>query len=403
MAVSLRLILVDDDKASLESLAKTLASDFDVHPFNSSDEALERIEEIQPDVVLTDVDMPGRNGYELCDEIKRRATTHHIPVIFFSDNDSVRERMVGYEMGGDDYLSKTLDIGEIKFKLQRSATRARHSRQLKASYESAQTTALEAMATNSELGKAVRYIEQSYTAAEFDTLGEMLAQFSDDVQLSAVVMFVCRSGLRFYTSNGKEVAPIEAQLMEKLHNEDRFIDFGCRTLVNYPQVALLIKNMPLDDREHYGRIKDIVPFALGATDAKVRMLDAEQALSLHCDELSSSIDAIQLTLDTIKDNYQNEISGVATIMSELRVTISLDMHRLDMTLEDETHLLNLIESTGRKLDMFIQENSATEEILNNVVTLLQRLTKEQNRIIADTLSSKNADNEDDAIGNVELF
>ena len=403
MTASTRLMLVDDSKMTLSALTDSLQQDFDILAVSSGDEAIAQLNDWLPDVVLTDVEMPGRNGYELCDAIKRNAATHHIPVIFFSNNDTVRERMLGYEMGGDDYLKKGCDMEELKFKLRLSAKRSRHNRELKANFESAQSTALEALSTSFELGKAVRYIEQSYTAGVFKDLGKMLTQFVREINLSAVIMFISRTGLLYYTTSGKEVAPLEAQLMEKLHNGDRFVDFGCRTLVNYPQVAILVKNMPLDDRERYGRIKDTLPFVMGATDAKVRMLDAETALSLQCNELSSSIEAIEMTLDTIKTNYQNKVSGVATIMAELRATIAMDIHKLDITLDDEAHIVELIESTGRKIDLFLQENSSTEEILNNVVHLLQRLTQEQNRIIVDTLSTAKEDEAEDIGGDIELF
>ncbi|VUD69117.1 Adenylate cyclase 2 [Thalassocella blandensis] len=402
MNASTRLMLVDDNDLARSSLAEALQTEFEILALANGDVALTKIHEWLPDVVLTDVEMPGRNGYELCDAIKRNEATQHIPVIFFSHQDSIRERMVGYEMGGDDYLKKDCDLAELKFKLNLSAKRSRQSRELKASYESAQSTALEALSTSFELGKAVRYIEQSYACSEFEELGKMLARFALDINLSAVVMFVSRTGLLFFTSSGKDTAPLEAQLMEKLHSRDRFVDFGCRTLVNYPQVAILIKNMPLDDRERYGRIKDTLPFVMGATDAKVRMLDAEKALSLQCNELTSSIEAIEMTLETIKNNYQHEVSGISTIMAELRATIAMDIHKLDITLEDETHIVELIESTGRKIDLFLQENSSTEDILNNIVELLQRLTKEQNRIIVDTLASSKVEDET-IMGDVELF
>ena len=397
-----KLLIIDDSKISLDALTSQLKASFEILPISSSEEGLAQAEIWQPHVILTDVEMPGRNGYEICDEIKRNPKTQHIPVLFFSSNDSLRERMLGYEMGGDDYLKKGSDVKELTVKLQLAAQRAKHSQELKQNVASAQTTALEAMSTSFELGKAVRYIEQSYTASTFNDLGGLLTQFSNDIKLSVVVMFVSRTGFQFYSTGGKGVAPIEAQLMERLHTGDRFIDFGCRTLVNYPQVSILVKNMPLEDRERYGRIKDTLPFVMGATDAKVRMIDAEKALSDQCGELTSAIDAVQLTLEDIKQKYNFTMLGVNSIMSELRVTIQCDIQGLDMTLDYENRILDLIESSNRKLDIFLQENSSTECALTNIVALLKKLNHEQNRIIEDTLSNTNISDEG-VMGDVELF
>ncbi len=65
------------------------------------------------------------------------------------------------------------------------------------------------------------------------------------------------------------VPPSENQLVSMLHNEKRFYDFGCRTQINYPNLSVLIKNMPIDDMERYGRIKDILPAMIGTVNNRI--------------------------------------------------------------------------------------------------------------------------------------
>ena len=84
--------------------------------------------------------------------------------------------------------------------------------------------------------------------------------------------------------------------MRVLHSDQRFYDFGCRTQINYANVALLIKNMPLDDRERYCRIKDLLPFVLAAIDEKVRIIDTDHALKTQAINLSGSVDELKTTL-----------------------------------------------------------------------------------------------------------
>lgn len=180
--------------------------------------------------------------------------------------------MLGYEAGGDDYLIKSSTADELKAKLSKIAAYSYEKKSLTDSVDSAQKTAIEAMSTSFELGKAVRFAERSFSAWSFDTLGEYLMDFLRDLQLSAVAMFTCREGQFYYSSTSTKVAPLEIELMQLLHNDERFTDFGCRTQVNYPNVALLIKNMPLEDAGRYGRLKDTFPFVLGTTNTKVRMI-----------------------------------------------------------------------------------------------------------------------------------
>jgi len=53
-------------------------------------------------------------------------------------------------------------------------------------------------------------------------------------------------------------------------------DFGCRTQINYPNLFVLIKNMPLDDMNRYGRVKDLLPAILGVANTKDSLLNAKR-------------------------------------------------------------------------------------------------------------------------------
>ena len=80
-----------------------------------------------------------------------------------------------------------------------------------------------------------------------------------------------------YCSSGL-LSLIEQELLESCRTNKRFIGFGCRTIINYPKVTLLVKNMPLDSPEKYGRFKDVLPTVLGATDAKLRLMETNELL-----------------------------------------------------------------------------------------------------------------------------
>ena len=72
------------------------------------------------------------------------------------------------------------------------------------------------------------------------------------------------------------VCPLERELLEKHRDANRFVDFGHRTIINYPKVSMLIKNMPLDDAQLYGRYKDLFPHILEVTNAKVQNMEVSQ-------------------------------------------------------------------------------------------------------------------------------
>lgn len=99
------ILVVDDDRALREGLKLTLqAEGHSVRTARDGEEALRKIGERRPDVVLLDVMMPKMNGFRCCEEIRR--TDELLPVLFLTAKDSEVDQIRGLGLGGDDYISK---------------------------------------------------------------------------------------------------------------------------------------------------------------------------------------------------------------------------------------------------------------------------------------------------------
>ena len=105
-----RVLVVDDILANVRLLEAKLAAEyFEVATALSGAEALKRIAEHEPDIVLLDVMMPGMDGFEVCRRIKKNPTTAHIPVVMVTALDQGSDRVAGLDAGADDFLTKPLD------------------------------------------------------------------------------------------------------------------------------------------------------------------------------------------------------------------------------------------------------------------------------------------------------
>jgi two-component system cell cycle response regulator len=105
-----RVLVVDDTLLNVKLLEAMLkAQNYEVAcAFNGSD-ALARIEERKPDIVLLDVMMPGMDGYEVCRQIRKNPKTASLPVIMVTALDKSTDRDAGLAAGADDYLVKPVD------------------------------------------------------------------------------------------------------------------------------------------------------------------------------------------------------------------------------------------------------------------------------------------------------
>lgn len=108
-----RLLLVDDDLELTELLAELLALEgFDIDYVHNGQEALQKLEENHYDLMLLDIMMPVLNGIETLKQL-RQHHNHAIPVLMLSARDSEIDRVLGLELGADDYLPKPFNDREL--------------------------------------------------------------------------------------------------------------------------------------------------------------------------------------------------------------------------------------------------------------------------------------------------
>ena len=108
------LVLVVDDNAEIRELVvMTLEDDFDIRSANDGQEGLELVQDLHPDLVVLDVMMPRKTGYELCSELKLSEDFKHLPVLMLSARGSKQHVKQGFYAGADDYLPKPFDPEEL--------------------------------------------------------------------------------------------------------------------------------------------------------------------------------------------------------------------------------------------------------------------------------------------------
>jgi len=110
------LLVVDDRRASRKLLVAYLkkAGYTDILEAESGEQALEICKKSRPNMILLDIVMPGMNGYEVCEALKKDPELSSIPVIFLSALDDTDAKVKAFEKGGVDYLTKPFELQEIK-------------------------------------------------------------------------------------------------------------------------------------------------------------------------------------------------------------------------------------------------------------------------------------------------
>jgi phosphoserine phosphatase RsbU/P len=119
-----RILVVDDVKANVDVLVEALKNDYKLSVALDGESALKIASRTSPDLILLDIMMPGIDGYEVCRRLRASKETREIPVMFLSSLEDVADKARGFEVGGNDYLTKPFEILEVKARV-RSLVKAK--------------------------------------------------------------------------------------------------------------------------------------------------------------------------------------------------------------------------------------------------------------------------------------
>ncbi len=111
MANKQKILIVDDDENIAELISLYLTKEcFDTQIVDDGEKALATFDTYQPDLILLDLMLPGIDGYQVCREIRSRS---NVPIIMLSAKGEVFDKVLGLELGADDYIMKPFDSKEL--------------------------------------------------------------------------------------------------------------------------------------------------------------------------------------------------------------------------------------------------------------------------------------------------
>jgi len=114
---AVRILLVEDNHEVREFIHDILPGTYSIHDAEDGLQGYEMIKQIEPDLIISDVMMPGMNGFELCRLVKGEEESCHIPLILLTAKTAEEDKIEGLETGADDYITKPFNPIEFKQKV----------------------------------------------------------------------------------------------------------------------------------------------------------------------------------------------------------------------------------------------------------------------------------------------
>jgi two-component system alkaline phosphatase synthesis response regulator PhoP len=122
-----KILIVDDEMDTLLPLKRSLEDEnYKVVEVHNGYDAITKAKTEMPDLILLDLMLPGMDGCEACEKLKKESVTQNIPIIMLTAKSYVRDKVKGLEVGADDYVTKPFNLSELKARIKSVLRRSRN-------------------------------------------------------------------------------------------------------------------------------------------------------------------------------------------------------------------------------------------------------------------------------------
>ena len=369
------VLLIDDDDFIHELVNEALADCCILHSVESGEDALMVTNEWRPDLILLDVELLGMDGYETCRKFKELEITSQVPVMFLSGHDRIEDRLRGYEAGGNDYLIKPFDLLELKAKVTHLLALESGKGELKSMADFASNAAMTAMTSMSEMGSLLESLKQFNICEDIQSLTQTVIDGVTAFDLHSVVRISTPTERLILTDHGA-ATPLESSVVEHMAEMDRIVHFKSRMSINYEYVSLLISNMPANDEERCGRLRDHLAMLVEAADVRVKGILSMQESRMRGVAIERTVERITAALRDIDADQRKSRMNTSLAVDEMIENVERALMSIALTEVQETYLSSIVRSGIDKIACInsdeIDLQNDLSEIINELKASLSR-------------------------------
>jgi len=380
-----RILIADDDELVLCMLQATLEDHYSITTASDGDAALASLADTSFDLVLLDVAMPGRNGYEVCQVLRSEPRTAEIPVLFHSAHTHLEERLQGYAAGGDDYLAKPFDPAELLAKLTRLAAQ-RHQSQCKeqefvGQLDEMMNAALSSADMAGDAGVVLDFQRQLVHCADLTAVSRCVLDAMARYGLEGCVRLRSTLGTVSMNARTDVATALECSILDSVERRasgPSIQAYGPHTSFRYDSVLLFVRDLQMDrpesmDRqvsERMGRHIDNVALLAEGALARVRALEAAGARR----ELVDTQQLVTVTREALcaiaVRSHQQRLM-MQSIFQSLSEQLEQSFLSLGLTAAQEEMLSDMVQRCCAEAEGVVGDAQEVEGHLNHLIQRLQ--------------------------------
>lgn len=372
MNLNYKIIVVEDDRTTRLLLDSTLGKTYTVEIFDTAEALLSSPSKGTAQLYLLDVGLPGMDGLTLCRTLKAETDTGSIPVMFLSGHDSPEEVLAGYEAGAQDYILKPFDVTTLHYKIENlrriEADREGLAEQLQDS-DALTTQVLANLDEYAVLVKFLRNLNECKTPQELIEASQHTLQAFN---LEGAIQ-IRLGGVEKTSSSYGENWPLEVAVIRHMRTQGSIFEHKHLAAFNFEHITILVTNMPREDFELCGRIRDHLAIAVESAHAKLTAMQFFTENTWMRGSIQQLLQSITDTVDNLSKKYQHARYLEGEYTARFLDEISAAFVEIGMSERQEDMLLDNIR---KKVKLFIDLYDIapeTEQTLKSLIAQMQQI------------------------------
>lgn len=367
------ILVVDDEEMNRFIIEDLIEDEFELGFAENGQECLDLVAQRAPDLILMDVNMPVMNGLDACQKIKEDPQTQMIPVIFVSSLASNAEIMSGYEVGGDDYVTKPFDQKQLRAKIN---VLIKINEQIAKEVEgksAATDMAMSVMTGAAENGLVVQFMREVISLETLEDVETQLKETLSSLELSACAI-VEFNGQQHFLELGRTIKPIEKDVLIELakNQPEKIKSFSNKCSLKNPLCLLLIRAMP-DDIEKTGRYKDHLAVLIDSLQSKLVQFDETHKKMRHYAELATVTEQSYQQLTSVRRKYQQQRLENITLLTDLENELEKLYLNLGLTEEQERMITSLVSNAESESNVIYDKGEESMQVFDTIIEDLRKL------------------------------
>lgn len=342
------VLVVDDDPAVRTLLQQMLAKEYVVETAASGLAALQMLDEISPDLIVLDVEMPDLDGYETCRQIRE---TSPVPIIFVTSHTSLESQLEAFQAGANDLVAKPVSQDLFLIKAALAIQTHLSSQRLRLEKKSFESMATNLLSSVDESGVLFRFLRSSIQCRSYYELSTHLSEAARTLGMCCFGVIRSSNGNHYFRSDG-EPTGLEKEVLAKVATMGDTFRFKSQLVVNCDHVSIIATNVPLASLEKTSTFSDNLSHLAEAAESLAENVDMRQESMARAEQLQVALMGASQAVQALQGQHRHMLADTRMLLQELVENVENSFSWLGATTDQEEAINNTMnQSLERILDL----------------------------------------------------